>query len=84
MYIYHFDLYIRVMYKRELHDKILIVFCILCTFVRWAMTGTWRVVNKSVCVTVEVCYSVITPAVTQLLRAANYKMENMNATLWVC
>ena len=59
--------------------------CLTCVFVcviiRWGMTGTWRVVSRSVCVKVEVWSSVTTAAVNQQLKAASYTMENMTVAL---
>lgn len=53
----------------------------VCVFARWVMSGTCRVVSRSVYVTVEVWSSVTTAAVYQPLRAASYKTESMSVAL---
>ncbi len=52
----------------------------VCVLFRLVMGGTWRVVSTSVCVALEVRSSVAKAAVSQPLRSASYKMENMNVS----
>lgn len=57
--------------------------CVSCVLLRWGTTGTWRAVNRSVSVLVEVRSAVKTPAVNQPLRAASFRTDSTNASLWV-